>query len=114
MRRGPGAAAHVSTKVPQLYPHTRVGDYNYPNSSLVTLHQSEQDVFFTSTTATDGALATGSFVDIRLPPGACSVITGMTLEVTIRAGNTGVQIMPVPIAHIWIALNFLPERATFS
>ena len=107
MRRGPGAAAHVSVRVPQIYPHTRVGDYNYPNSSQVTLHQSEQDVLFTSTTATDGALATGSFVDIRLPAGACSVITGMTLEVTIRAGSAGVTIMPIPIAHILDRVEFL-------
>jgi hypothetical protein len=31
----------------------------------------------------------------------------MTLEVTIRAGNTGVQIIPVPIAHILERVEFL-------
>ena len=109
MRRGPGAAAHVGVRVPQIYPHTRVGEYNYPNSSQVTLHQSEQDVLFTSTTATDGVLAQGSFVDIRLPAGACSVITGMTLEVTIRAGSAGVTVMPVPIVHILDRVEFLGQ-----
>ena len=72
-------------------------------------HQSEQDVLFTSTTSTEGAFSQGSFVDIRLPAGACSVITGMTLEVTIRAGSAGVTVMPVPIVHILDRVEFLGQ-----
>ena len=109
MRRGPGATAHVGVKIPSMYPHSKVNDTNYPNSSMVVLHQNEQDVLFTSTMATDGALVTGGFTDIRIPAGACSVITGMTLEITIRAGPTGVQIMSFPIAYILDRVEFLGQ-----
>jgi hypothetical protein len=100
---------HAGTKVPFLYPHTKLNDVNFPSSSLLCLHQSEVDVTFTATSSTENVLGSGGFVDVRIPAGSTSIVTHMVIELTIRAGSTGIVVMPVPIVWVFDRIELLGE-----
>ena len=100
---------HAGTKVPNLYPHTKINDVNFPSSSLLCLHQSEVDVSFTATSSTENVLGSGGYVDVRIPAGSTSIVTHVTIELTIRAGNKGIAMLPVPIVWVFDRIELLAE-----
>ena len=80
MKRDPAAMAHAGVSVKQLYPHQQVrhsdgSTTNFPASSQLVLHASEIDTVFTANTATEAVLASGGFVDCRIPAGSTGIIT---------------------------------------
>ena len=113
-RRGPAAMAHAGVSVKNLYPHVPVrhsdgSSTNYPVSSQLVLHQHEIDTVFVASSATDQAFSSGGFVDVRIAAGSTGVITGATLEFRVRAGPSGVAVMPIPFAMALSQVELLAE-----
>lgn len=88
-KRGSSALAHTGVTHANLYPtrpvrHSHGETLNYPVSSQVVLHKTTQHTIFQSTTATDGQLSSGGFVDVRIPAGSLQVVKGMTLQLELE------------------------------
>ena len=67
-----------------IYPHQTVrhsdgSSYNYPSSSQVVLASNEIDVVYVASSATENALSSGGFVDVRVAAGSTGIVTHATL-----------------------------------
>jgi hypothetical protein len=98
-KRGSSALAHTGVAIPELYPHRKVrhshGEVlNYPISSQTVLHKATTHTIYPSTSATDNALASGGFVDVRIPAGSLQVVKGMTIALEIENNTGGTTFIP--------------------